>query len=340
MRVMKACRLDVRLAWEWERLYFLNSHRFSPTLKSWLLGAYCNLTPPGRGLAWGCAMESAYRIFNLSWYLHTEGDSLSPVQRRRFCQAIRREANFIQSNLERHSYNNHYAFNVFGLLLAYCVDAELDDEYWKGQLKDVLSRQFHADGTNFEASTRYHLLMVEALTRLVTIRKELQPLVLANLNMVGCLAFARRICVSARRSWMVGDNDGSMVVRNTSRLKIIMLASQTFESDKHLEPAPSTIRFPDFGVAFLRGENAEIALWNPLPGQSGKGGHNHNDCLAITLSVSGEPVVTDPGVFLYLVARNYYRSAAVHSTMLPGDLNPQRRPVVFASSILGSATYM
>lgn len=47
-------------------------------------------------------------------------------------------------------------------------------------------------------------------------------------------------------------------------------------------------------------------------------GHGHADALAFTLSVGGQPVLVDPGTYLYLVDpawRGYFRSTAAHNTL-------------------------
>lgn len=83
--------------------------------------------------------------------------------------------------------------------------------------------------------------------------------------------------------------------------------------------APVIRVFADFGLV--------VAAWGGLRavfrcgpvGQCGIGGHAHNDALSFELSVVGQPLVIDPGTYLYTplpAERNRFRSGAAHSTLL------------------------
>jgi hypothetical protein len=313
VKAMKELRLDTRQAWELERLHFLNRD-MSPGAKLFLLRLYDALTPVGFGLAWGCAMEAAYRIFNLAWFQHGNPD-LTPRQQELVERSFGRNCAFIQGNLETGSFNNHYAFNVFGLVIAAARDPSIDEAYWISEFVRILRTQFGRDGTNFEASTAYHGLMLEALARLVRLRPELGELVLQHVNMAGCIRFAEH---GEAPALLIGDNDGSVVIKDRSGPAA--LARAAFKVPQ--TDLEGVTGFPDFKAVFFRERGVEVSLWNPQIGQGGKGGHNHNDSLSLLLSVDGQAVIGDPGVPFYAFARNPFRRVNAHATPFPDGFEP------------------
>jgi hypothetical protein len=84
--------------------------------------------------------------------------------------------------------------------------------------------------------------------------------------------------------------------------------------------------FPDFGLYVFRSSALYLAVrCGPVVGD---GAHAHNDQLAIELWLAGEPVVLDPGSYVYTALpaeRNRYRSVRAHfapwiAGREPGDL--------------------
>ena len=86
--------------------------------------------------------------------------------------------------------------------------------------------------------------------------------------------------------------------------------------------------FPDFGLYVWRSPRLYLAIRCGRIGQNGVGGHSHNDQLAIELWLDGEPLVADPGTFVYTplpAERNAYRSVRAHHAPMidgiePGDM--------------------
>lgn len=73
--------------------------------------------------------------------------------------------------------------------------------------------------------------------------------------------------------------------------------------------------YPDFGLWVWRSPRLWLAIRCGSVGQYGAAGHVHNDQLAIELWIDGQPVVMDPGTYLYTPLpqrRNEYRSVAAH----------------------------
>ena len=83
--------------------------------------------------------------------------------------------------------------------------------------------------------------------------------------------------------------------------------------------------FPSAGIAVVRNDRDYLVVTNGIVGTNGFGNHKHNDLLSFEFHQSGTPLIVDPGSFVYTSnpdARNYFRSAAAHSTLVVDGLEP------------------
>jgi len=75
------------------------------------------------------------------------------------------------------------------------------------------------------------------------------------------------------------------------------------------------VAYPDFGLWLFRGPRLQLSIRCGPIGQHGRGAHDHNDQLGLTLCIDGEPVIQDPGAYVYTALpeeRNRYRSVRAH----------------------------
>jgi hypothetical protein len=85
--------------------------------------------------------------------------------------------------------------------------------------------------------------------------------------------------------------------------------------------------YPDFGLFIWRGARAFVSVRCGPIGQNGRGGHAHNDQLAVEIEFDGVAFARDPGAFVYTPdpdARNAYRSALAHFVPREGTREPAR----------------
>ncbi len=78
--------------------------------------------------------------------------------------------------------------------------------------------------------------------------------------------------------------------------------------------------YPEFGLYGFRSRRMYLAIRCGSIGQMGNGGHDHNDQLAIELTIDGTDWIVDPGTYLYTpfpAWRNRYRSARAHFAPQP-----------------------
>lgn len=177
--------VDVKCPWEFSRLQHLpplagrlaaapaaERGRIEAEIRAQVLD-FVMQNPPGFGVNWVCAMDVGIRAANLVLAVDlaraagTDYDArfLSLVS-----ATLRDHGHFLVRNLEWGASlcSNHYLADVVGLLF---VAAWLpSDEETRGWLAFAgretvlqLRGQFHAAGTNFEASTCYHRLSAEMM---------------------------------------------------------------------------------------------------------------------------------------------------------------------------------
>ncbi len=97
--------------------------------------------------------------------------------------------------------------------------------------------------------------------------------------------------------------------------------------DGRLRDGLAAIAYPDFGAYVFRSKHLFLAVRCGSIGQDGRGGHAHNDQLAIELMIDGEDWIADPGSYLYTADRtwrNAYRSVAAHAAPRIGTHEPGR----------------
>lgn len=127
--------------------------------------------PPRFGVNWACPMDIGIRIAN--WLLaydlfvsagaEFEEDFISALRR-----SVHEHGLHLAENLEWNEAfrSNHYLADLAGLLFAgaYLPPSKISNNWVRiaaGELLLEIPAQFHADGTNFEASTCYHRLSSE-----------------------------------------------------------------------------------------------------------------------------------------------------------------------------------
>ncbi len=127
--------------------------------------------PPGFGVNWACAMDVAIRATNLLLARDialAAGVRFDAEFEAAFAAALRAHGRHVVANLEwapRHR-GNHYLADIAGLaFIAAGLPGDAEIDAWLAfaaqELVAEIDYQFHADGSNFEASVCYHRLSAE-----------------------------------------------------------------------------------------------------------------------------------------------------------------------------------
>jgi hypothetical protein len=329
---------DIKVPWELSRAQHLPllaaAHRVSgerryleelgTQLESWI-----SANPVELGPNWASTMDVAIRAANwvAALALVAEAAESEPWFQTTL-QSLLLHGRFVRSHLEWSEVRgNHYLANVVGLLpvaALYSNGAEGRGwaEWAAGALVSELEHQIRDDGCAHEASIPYHRLVTELFlcgTQAVDAllpgrltdeyRARLQPM----------LAVVRGYTRPDGLAPQVGDADdgrflplGGYGADPRDHRHLFAQAGEPFTL------ATKSTAFREGGFYVLRNADVYAIVRCGDTGRYGLGGHSHNDQLSLELLVGGQPLVVDPGTYLYTAdprARNLFRSTSYHATL-------------------------
>nr|MDO8116924.1 heparinase II/III family protein [Candidatus Sigynarchaeota archaeon] len=310
---------------------------FQSTVLDWMKN-----NKQGMGINWASTMDVAIRAINFLVALELFSEYTFPdTFYREFFTSIVEHALFIADHLEYYPEftSNHLLSCFLGLLVIGLKCPFLPGH--KTWIKDGLSglmqeitRQVHADGTDFEASTCYHMLVLEMLLYANWFMRKCNLAVPALIpsTIQNMLRFASQGYLDHMNMPQVGDNDSGRIIK----FKKAQHASDRFLVDwgilsslgcheawipekpdaecywllgaaahtswpKRTMQQPEEIQmvFQDAGWSILRQGTTACLVSCGKNGQNGVGGHAHNDKLGFELVIDGERLVVDPGSCTY-----------------------------------------
>jgi hypothetical protein len=362
---------DVKVPWELSRCqhftllgqaYWLTgderfAREFVEETRDWIAR-----NPWGFGVNWACTMDVALRAMSWIWgfhYLAGSAACAAPGFRTTFLSALWLHGEFVAGNLERSDVNgNHYLTDGVGLVfLGSLFRTSRAGARWLERGKAIvfgeMALQVTEDGVDFEMSTAYHRLVLEAfLTTCLLLRLagETIPAPFST-RLERMHDFVAAYTKPDGRAPLIGDaDDGRMQKLGLQPLAdhryLLSTAAVLFgrgdlkraagrfweESFWLLGPAgadafaalegPETDAgskaFPRGGFYVLRGPRAHLIVDCGEVGLRGRGGHGHNDVLSFELALDGLGLVTDCGAYLYTASRewrNRFRGTAFHNTL-------------------------
>lgn len=177
--------VDVKVPWELARMQHLvqyvfaymmaendNKEKYVQEFQNEILD-FISQNPPRYGVNWRCTMDVGIRVAN--WLMAYDlfcslGVRFSAEFNRILADSVYAHGVHILHNLE---YSpcltlNHYLSDIGGLLFAAMhLESTPETDAWLAfaiqELSVEMGKQFHADGSNFEASTSYHCLSTEIM---------------------------------------------------------------------------------------------------------------------------------------------------------------------------------
>ena len=323
---------DVKVPWELSRMqqtfplgkaYLLTKkHVYA---KSWYkqVESWLDSNPYLLGVNWVCPMDIAIRATNLIWGIYFfRDDEKVPL---RFWQklicSLYDHATYLESNWETSDKpNNHYLADLVGhlylcSLFRFIPQFETKQKKTFYRLQQQFNKQIQADGSSYEGSTHYHKLVTEMYlhTMLVSNIAQLGEKQLLAKKFKAMLQFLQSCSVNKHYLLQIGDNDSGKFV-----------AGFAIPAAK---PAHNIATYKNFGISVLTHKKWHITLRHATYSPHQPSGHFHEDQLSITASLNKQPLIIDPGSYLYTANgswRNVFRSIENHNTFSLPTLHTQQ----------------
>ena len=292
-------------------------------------------------------------------FLEAAGDETTDGLRKRLVVGAWVMAAHVRQHYSRYSSaNNHTVVEAAGVAVAATVFGERE---WFDEalalLESEVAHQTYPDGVNKEQALHYQLFVMEALCLvshvLRTIGKALPASLAERLHSMA--RYARACSVGGGKYVEFGDDDEGVILcfsQGKQRYPEYVLAFATLELEAGCRWAEDALccetiawlyerarleaaaalplvanraveSFLDGGDTVVRFDEGRAVLafdHGPL-GFGRLAAHGHADALSIQLYVDGEPVLIDPGTFIYngdRSMRDKFRSTCVHNTVCVG----------------------
>ena len=345
---------DVKIPWELSRLNHLltlgiayrltRDEKYANALAD-QMDDWWEQNPYKTGVNWTLAMDVAMRSANmiLAFYLSRESRAWTPARTLRLVSSVQEHGDYVMENLENAGItSNHYLSNIAGLLYISEMFPELPSArewniFARRELELEIVKQTNADGSNSEASTCYHRLVLEMFFACAllcrTNGRALSGAYDAKLR--GMFEFVQGYLKPDGSAPLIGDNDSARwhrlfprddrdhsylttlgalyfddasLLSPTSGLGLECWVffgqdgARLFAELKAAAPQPAvSASFPDFGLYVARNERNYLSVSCGLNAQieGASGGHAHNDKLSFELMFHNVDIVQDPGVFTY-----------------------------------------
>lgn len=311
------------------------------------LHSWIDSNPVEFGPNWACTMDVAIRAANWVAALAVMGDAAARAPwAERVLESLLLHGRFIRSHPEWADIRgNHYLSDVVGLLpVAALFGAGREGQTWlewaTAELERELEHQVRADGCDHEASIPYHRLVTELF---VCGTQAVEALVPDRLpashreRLRAMLAFTRDYTRPDGLAPQIGDaDDGRFLPLGDygradprSHLHLFDQAGVAYE------PARAGGDYRDGGYSIMRRGPLYAIVRCGDVGVGGLGSHAHNDQLSFELALGTQPLVVDPGSYVYtadLEGRALFRSTSFHSTLRIGGVeqNPLRADAPFS----------
>ena len=331
---------DVKIPWELSRFNFLYvlGKKYQSTANEkyakkfvFLFNDWHSKNPFLKGINWSCAMEVSIRSINLIWGYHFFKDSeqISTEFWSKFSNSLQQHAHYLKNNWEIFLHNNnHYIADLLGYYYL-CLLFKKNKSFYKQALwchKKLLTeffKQIQPDGTSYEGSTNYHKLVSEMYLHFYTLSEEHDIKLPKKFKdqFEKMIQFLKDCTDHGNNLVQIGDNDSGKIVTGLS------LKQTNKEISRH---------YSNFGISIIKTNTDWSVTDQSVTDQSGNKklcnwhitfrhptyknqptGHFHIDDLSITLSLNDNPILVDPGTYVYTAnteKRNQLRSSKPHNT--------------------------
>ena len=361
---------DVKVPWELSRCQHFTTlgqgyrltgdgrfaAEFAAEVEDWIAR-----NPWGHGVNWICPMDVALRAISWIWgfYFLADSDACArPGFRSLFLRSLYLHGEYVASHIEHSDVNgNHYLCDGVGLVfLGAFFQRSAAGTQWlaagERMVTEEILDQVHEDGVDFEKSTAYHRLVLEAFAtsfQLLRLNGRTVP-ASCQQRLHRMFTFTAAYTGPDGLSPLVGDADDGRVqqlglqpVRDHRYLlstgaviagdpSLRTAAGRFWEESFWLlgedgahtfddlpnDPPMKSAAFPHGGFYAMRGRESHVFIDCGEVGMGGVGGHGHNDILSFELVLDGVRLVSDSGSYVYTASRemrNRFRATAAHNSV-------------------------
>jgi hypothetical protein len=346
---------DVKYVWEINRLQFLvplaamvlrDGDRRAAAAIDRAVASWHAANPPFGGIAWAAGIEVALRAISLAVAVTLAGDRLAPETRAKVAEILSASRRWLENFPSRFSSaNNHRVAELAGLVVIAIAEAQSDDAARAELVAEVL-RQILPDGAGAEQSPSYAAFTVELALLCARLgRAAGAPLPAEFDQRLGLFIDWIDWLGDGRRTPAIGDDDEGRVLTlgqyEPDYPRSVAAAVAAYlglpGSAPHGDPLrtlvfgrPAGTRSPPRGLRTfaaggctawsgeVAGRHLHLVLDHGPLGYLSIAAHGHADALSLILSIDGEPVLVDPGTFLYGSGgdwRRWFRGTRAHNTL-------------------------
>ena len=228
-------------------------------------------------------------------------------------EALQKQIDYLDHNLEYHLLANHLLENAFSLFIAsiYLADTSLYNRSYR-LLIGQLDEQILSDGGHYECSVMYQSILLSKLLLCIDIARKGKLFNRISLTFLEEKA-------TKMLGWMntYSFPDGSWALMNDAAEKIAPTTRSLNDAATILNIIPANIQLGDSGFRKLKGSNWELLIKTGGVQPSYQPGHVHADISSYCLWYKGRQAVVDPGISTYAISeqRNVERGTFAHNTI-------------------------
>lgn len=346
-------RGDIKYVWELNRLQFLvplaaqlllTGDTAALAAIEAAIASWHAANPPFRGPGWASGIEVALRAISLVVVASLVGERLGPEAQRQLGEILAASRFWLPRFPSRFSSaNNHLVAELAGeYLLGLAAGAEPLPV--RTALIAEIDRQILSDGSGAEQTPTYAAFTVElALLCAFAARAAGRPFPETFDNRIS--AFAGFVESLGDPAPALGDDDEGRVLTlgadEPGYARSVASAIAGFLGQPGIAPPPGDLRaalfgtppalstpptglttFSEGGLSVWRGRlvghDASLSFDHGPLGYLSIAAHGHADALSITLTLDGQPVLVDPGTYLYGSGgawRDWFRGTPAHNTL-------------------------
>jgi hypothetical protein len=278
------------------------------------------------GPNWACPMDVALRALN--WVVAFQFFNKANVTKefwQRFVCSLYDHMLYLENNWEVYDTitSNHYLSDLIGYFYLCSFFENLPGVKEKlvwcyKELLQECEKQVFDEGTDYESTTNYHVLVTEIFYLFSVHATEIgfvlpDSFVQKLKKMFTFIDWCRQ---KSGNLVSIGDHDSGKAVAGLSGDVINMMKDEDSFGIKH---------FPSFGISIIKNETIHLSLRHHAFQKKQPTAHFHNDAGSMTLAIGDDDIFVDPGSYVYTpsaVWRNRFRSVQVHNTFYIKDKEP------------------